>query len=332
MIEFETFPGLVWAYHFADATSPGVALKARDTLVEALPKSGFLWLHLAMPDARVEPELVKLPDITSEIAALLCSRDRHPVLTALGATLTGTMPDFEREMGDRTEKISRFRFAATSRLLVTTRSQPLHSLEMLRQMVEKGAVFSSPSALFNAGLEEFETSLEGLIDKLDGQIDSYEDELFAEHGSDLRGKLGVSRREMAWLHRTLRVTARLLHRIDSAPPDLLSQEIRDVLERRSHHFAALDQDVVLLQERARLLYEEIGSRLQDRINHNLYVLSVVTVLLMPPTLVTGYFGMNSKDLFLQAVDGGSFYATLLVLASALGAWFMLRRKGMVEPP
>ncbi len=46
----------------------------------------------------------------------------------------------------------------------------------------------------------------------------------------------------------------------------------------------------------RLLREELDLQAVQRTNQNLYVLSVMTALLLPATLVTGLFGMNTGGL------------------------------------
>ena len=52
------------------------------------------------------------------------------------------------------------------------------------------------------------------------------------------------------------------------------------------------QDLDLLYERGRSLQEEIASRLGEATNRNLYVLSIVTTIFLPMTLITGLFGIN----------------------------------------
>mgnify|MGYP000087721583 CR=1 FL=1 len=83
------------------------------------------------------------------------------------------------------------------------------------------------------------------------------------------------------------------------------------------------QDLELVQERARLLQEEIAGQLSEATNRNLYMLSIVTTVMLPITLITGVFGMNVGGLpWLQdnlgfwnvmLLMGGTAVATLLVL-------------------
>jgi zinc transporter len=53
-------------------------------------------------------------------------------------------------------------------------------------------------------------------------------------------------------------------------------------------------------------------------------------MLLPPTLVTGIFGMNTKGLPLTDIDGGFLWAAGLMVASSLAAYWVMRRSGIVK--
>jgi zinc transporter len=59
-------------------------------------------------------------------------------------------------------------------------------------------------------------------------------------------------------------------------------------------------------------------------NRRLFTLSVLTACMLPATLVTGFFGMNTKDMPFQTGDGGTWYALLLVIAAGALTWWLLR--------
>jgi zinc transporter len=56
----------------------------------------------------------------------------------------------------------------------------------------------------------------------------------------------------------------------------------------------------------------------------------VTSLLLPPTLITGIFGMNTKGLPLTDVDEGFIYAAVLMASSIGAAYLFMRRTGIFK--
>ena len=92
---------------------------------------------------------------------------------------------------------------------------------------------------------------------------------------------------------------------------------------------ALDR-LHLQRERSRVLQEELHLKIEEQGNNSLRVLSVLTSLLLPPTLVTGIFGMNTKGLPFTDVESGFLWAALLMGLSSLAAYFVMRRIGLIR--
>jgi zinc transporter len=74
-----------------------------------------------------------------------------------------------------------------------------------------------------------------------------------------------------------------------------------------------------------VLQEEMAAQLATATNRNLFALTVVTTVLLPPAFVTGYFGMNTKGLLFGDSDYGTVYATILCLLAAGVVYLLIRR-------
>lgn len=81
------------------------------------------------------------------------------------------------------------------------------------------------------------------------------------------------------------------------------------------------------EQRETSLAAEVASRLAEETNRNLYVLSIVTVLFAPMTLIAGIFGMNVAGLP-GFEDADAFWLVMLAMAaaSALLLLVMYRRR------
>jgi zinc transporter len=82
-----------------------------------------------------------------------------------------------------------------------------------------------------------------------------------------------------------------------------------------------------VQERARLLQEEIASNMNEATNRNLFVLSIATTTLLPITLITGIFGMNVRGLPFAEHPHGFYLVMLGIAATVVLALWLLRRVG-----
>jgi len=109
------------------------------------------------------------------------------------------------------------------------------------------------------------------------------------------------------VHRQLAQIKVLFHRIEprvAATHPALSAPLGDLVQKLD----ALENDFGSLKERSRYLQDELATKMAAITNRRLFTLSILTACLLPPTLVTGFFGMNTKDLPFQSIDGGTWYA------------------------
>ena len=72
----------------------------------------------------------------------------------------------------------------------------------------------------------------------------------------------------------------------------------------------------------------MAAKLAEQTNRHLFVLSVVTALLLPPTLVVGVFGMNMGNLPLISSPHGFGIAMALCISSSVIVYVLLRRFGV----
>jgi zinc transporter len=93
----------------------------------------------------------------------------------------------------------------------------------------------------------------------------------------------------------------------------------------------LARDVANLQDRARMLQDEMNAILTLETNDRIYTLTVITGLLLPGTLVTGFFGMNTKQLIFSESDDGTIYATVFCVAASLCALLIMKLMGLASP-
>jgi zinc transporter len=158
-------------------------------------------------------------------------------------------------------------------------------------------------------------------------VDVAEDEILGAVLNQHAQKLGGVRRLLARLRRHVNADRAALGPLPGRLLEWLGTEHSRSLRHAVERLDAVAQDLELVQERARLLQEEIAARLSEATNRNLFVLSVVTVALLPITLITGIFGMNVGGLPWLEHPRGFWRVTVLMLAGVCGAMtYMIRKK------
>ena len=82
-----------------------------------------------------------------------------------------------------------------------------------------------------------------------------------------------------------------------------------------------------LQERIKLLQEEIATRLTEQTNRSVFVLTAVTVFALPINMIAGLLGMNVGGIPLAQHSHGFWIVVAIVLAfTGVAAWVAFRKR------
>jgi len=316
--------GIVWAYRFR---SDGAAEPIPNSEVHAALAeygSGWIWLHLALADTRCRTWIAQHAPVSDLAREMLAGPDRHLRLDILGHEIVGVLPDLHQEFAQLGENLVRLRFVLTERMLITARQQPAHSIESNRRAIESGKRFPTAISFLDAVIDQFADAVGRMAETLGDELDRAEDHVMHEEPADERQRIGRVRLQAVRVHRQLAQLRGMFHRLE---PRLAAHhvEIADAIRALAQKLDALDHEVGSLHERSRLLLDELDAKMTAITNRRLFTLSILTACLLPPTLVTGFFGMNTKDMPFQNSDGGTWMAALIALTAGLACYWALRR-------
>jgi zinc transporter len=159
------------------------------------------------------------------------------------------------------------------------------------------------------------------------KVDAIEDGLLAGHLKQKRSDLGKLRRVLVRLQRLLAPDPGPLFRLLRLPPPWIPGQGLEDLRQATEEFTLVIRDMSELQERIKLLQEEIAAQVGEQTNRSLFTLTVVTVLALPINIVAGLLGMNVGGIPL-AEDPGGFYVIVAIIVSftVLAGWLAFRRK------
>ncbi|HKG44440.1 MAG TPA: magnesium/cobalt transporter CorA [Gaiellaceae bacterium] len=165
-----------------------------------------------------------------------------------------------------------------------------------------------------------------ILDKIGHKLESVEDDLFEKRAEEVVRDLSNVKQEIISYRKIIkpeRSTLRLLERqIERFLPEDLELYFDDIVDASERIWDLLDN----YKEVVEALEDTNESVISHRQNDVLRVLTVVTVILLPLTLITGIFGMNVHFPGFEGATG--FWAIvgfMLGLAIGLTAFFRAKR-------
>ena len=323
--------GLVCGYLFANG-APGQALSLDDAqtwLAQTTPpdSTAFVWLHFNLADASAQPWMHSHLNLVPEFFEALREGSRSTRIEDAADHLIAVVNDVAYEFSFDPSEIASLWMTVGPRLAVSARTQPLRSIDRLRQAVNEGCLFNSAAALLNHLLHDQGDVLVRIVRDATLQVDGIEDSLQLGRLQPKRADLGKLRRVLVRLQRLLAPEPGALFRLLRQPPPWISAGDLEELRQSTEEFSLVLRDLAALQERIKLLQEEIAAQVGEQTNRSLFTLTVVTVLALPINIIAGLMGMNVGGIPLAQHPHGFFIVVLIVLTFAvIAGWLAWRRR------
>jgi len=283
-----------------------------------------IWLHLNLSNSQVQRWLEKTPLIPERVTEMISegvNLSRLERIEKLDDCLLMVMNDFQQEFGGEQgdSSLGTLWAIVTPRLMISLRNNPLKTTDKLRYDLRNGQLSPSTAIeLFHELLDLRAEQLRTLLVHLSESMDDLEEKLLKGREFPEHENLGRIRIQCSRLRRHFSPELIALHRLVKRLPYWFSDEDKNGLNDDLDLLSYLVQEISSLYDRAKVLQDEQAAHVAEFNAKNLQVLSVMTVIFLPMTLITGVMGMNMEDL-----PGlkSSFYQVMILMSIAGGAVF-----------
>lgn len=260
-----------------------------------VPGSGtVLWLDLASPSI---PESLLLSDTfgfhplsVEDAMSVLQYPKVEPYDGYLYVVLHGI--DFRKaEHGFATHDVD---FLIGRNFLVTVHDGYSRSIAALREHCPRNSnlVGEGPVALFHRIVDAMVDHYRPEVEKLEEALDEIEDEVFGDDNTSLIRDILDLKRDVASLRRVVApqrdVIGRLARREFVDISSEMALRFRDVHD----HLVRLNDEAFVFQDRISGILDAHLTSVSNRLNQVVKLLTVLTTVFMPLTLISGLWGMN----------------------------------------
>jgi zinc transporter len=318
-------PGLVWGFDFVDGQA--TAVDDAELLKTDAPARGFRWLHFNLADQRTLRWLTSTRPL-GEATDIFLSADSAQHAFIRGETIGLVLHDLELDFHESEPRIGALRIALGPGMMITGRHHPVRSIEMVKRRIQAGSIVTGPGEALDLLLVALTDVFRAVDTDLDAQVQAIEDELLTDRPSPDARAITNLRSLMVRLHRAFGGARAVFRRLEDEGET--PAFCREAASRFVLRVSSLDSELLAVQSQLRLLRDELDLQATQQTNQNLYFLSILSALLLPATLVTGIFGMNTGGLLWTTHRYGSLLATGVALGSAGAVYLVLRLTGFIR--
>ena len=297
----------------------------RHILFDGTGPGGWRWTHMQRsPEA--EAAMLRDPDVPNPVAYALLEEDTLPRASQIeGGTLL-ILRGINLKPGAEPEDMVSLRLWITPSRVLSTEIRRLAQTDQTIAEFTGGNPPASPGAFVVTLVERLRAAAEPVLDDVEERVSAMEAAVARHdrHGAvSRRGVLAALRQDTILLHRYLAPQALALDALVRAAPGWLADP--NALREEASAFHRIAADLDALRQRAQLVAEEISLAATERTNDIMLTLSVVSVVFLPLTFMTGLLGVNLAGIP-YASDGWAFwtFCALLTGVAILSLWLALR--------
>jgi magnesium transporter len=241
----------------------------------------------------------------------------HPKIESYGEYLYLILHgiDFRaREHAFRTQEVD---FFLGPRYLVTYHSGSSRSIGRITEICSRNerVLGEGPSALLYRIIDTMVDNYRPETEKLSHRLDALEKEVFQRPKETLVRRILDFKRDIASLRRVVMpqrdVVGRLARREFPQISEPLSYRFRDVHD----HLIRLADEAIYFQDRISSLLDAHLSNVSNQLNGVMKVLTIISTIFMPLTVLTGMYGMNVGLPHLPGGDAAQFWWIAAIMAS-----------------
>lgn len=317
--------GLIFARGFDAGGRARPLAMAPQKLAEA--ETGWIWVHLDLVDRRA-PLWVKGLALPQEAYQEFAGDDIRPRIEHDGQAVYGMFSEMSSEPSSYSGRARLLRFIIAERLIITGRHHPLQAVESLREKIDKGQLAHHPAEILEMIVEATVEHVQQDVNAMLAQVNRIEDIVIDRGGTGSGGEIAAIRRKVVTIHREISIYKSIFRRFAEYNAHMnFPVAVCEAAQGAVQNIDALLGEVHALQERARLLKDEISANVSSDINKSLYILSLISALLLPPSLIFGMFGVNVGGLPLMGSElGFAIVVGIGILSSALVFAITYRRR------
>jgi magnesium transporter len=213
--------------------------------------------------------------------------------------------------------------------LVTVHAGESRSVKRVSELCARRAevLAEGPVALLHRIIDAMVDNYRPEVDALEARIGRLEEQAFVGRETIVKPLLQL-KRDLSALRRVVipqrDVVGRLARREFGAISDEMTYRFRDVYD----HLVRISDDAVLFQDRVNGILEAHLSAVSNRLNEVMKVLTVMSTIFLPLTVLTGMWGMNVLLPHLPGGEAAQFWWLGLMMVAITGTMLLFfKRKG-----
>lgn len=285
----------------------------------------LVWIHLDGRDEAALDWLRRQRDIPDVVSAALTAVETRPRLEEIGDGALLNLRGLSSAPKDDPDALVSIRLWCEQARVLSLGLRPLAALPVLCQRMKKGLIHD-PGDLVAALSAAITDALDPKVAELGDELDLCEAALDEPRAFAMRREIARSRADAINYRRFVVPQRQALEGLAALEASWLQEDDRLHLREAADRVARMAEELEAVRERAALLHEQITDLRAEQIDRRSLLLSIVALIFLPLTFITGLLGMNVGGVPFARDPGGFWWVCLICtgIGLAITGWFATR--------
>lgn len=279
---------------FAYRIDGGRAAKAEPYQALDVPAE-LVWIHLSPNDDGVD-EFLRGPAALGEaVVDALTASETRPRCDQFGRGALLNLRGRAIEAAEGGDVLSSVRVWATRGRVFSITRDRLIALDSVKACVEQGRV-RDPADLIVEIATAITADLDPQVAELGDKLDACEEELNSTEVFELRRTVNQVRSTAIGYRRFLTPQRAALEKLAGLPGEWIQDDDRLHLNAAADRAARMAEELESIRERSALVHDALTDMRAEQLDQRGLLISVVALIFLPLTFLTGLYGMNVHGL------------------------------------
>ena len=290
-----------------------------------LQTNGILWVHFDYSSQMAKDWIRNKSGIDSVAMDALLTEETRPRTTILNDSFLIALRGVNLNPNSKPEDMVSIRLFISDKLIITTKRRNLLSVDEIIDCLKRGVGPKSSSEFLNELTYRVTSRMENVIGELEDRTDFLEESLIDLGNAKFRSELLAIRRETIILRRYLfpqkEAISKLYHDKVTWLDEYEKLELRETNDQVMRYIEELDT----IKDKVALIQEDLANKLSEQMNKKMYVLSIISVIFLPLSFLTGLLGINVGGIP-GAENENAFYIFVGILALIVSTQLIIFKK------
>ncbi len=283
---------IIHAYDF-DGNGGGTPITDTKQASEKIKQDQLAWVHLDANHVDTKPWLEgELSYLDPFVVSALLADETRPRVTEIDEGAIIILRGVNLNKDAAPEDMVSIRLWVDRKRIISVERRPLKAVRDIDEKIKGGVGPNDAGKFVTTLIAMLFAKMEPVISELDDRTDHIEEEILDSPDMSLRENIVDIRKKAIILRRYMAPQKDAIGQLRASDLEWIKSASNRQLQENYDRILRYVEDLDGIRERAQIVKDELANILADRLNKNMYILSVIAAIFLPLGFLTGLLGIN----------------------------------------